>query len=141
MLLVYGSLMSERVRTHVMGYSHPEYEPAWVTGYHRFALRDRSYPALCKTPDSAGEVLEGVLLKNLGPKALQVLDDFEGDEYVRTAIKVKTATGTGGEIDAFAYVWAGGATDPQVYGTWDYARDFLPKEQDTLNLWGFIKSD
>lgn len=136
MLLVYGSLMSERVRTHVMGYSHAEYESAVITGYHRFAIKDRSYPALCKT-SNCNEQVEGVLLKNVPDEPMRILDEFEGHEYVRTPVIVRTAGGE--DIQAFVYEWVVGEKDPQLYGTWSFERDFLPQEEATLKLWGFIK--
>ena len=113
---------------------------AWAVGYHRYCIRDRSYPALCAGEEQTDRrdviVVQGVLVLDLSENDLHALDSFEGPEYVRSAIKVRLDNED--TVDAFTYLWAKGRSDPQLYGMWSFERDFLPKEEITLKEWGFL---
>jgi gamma-glutamylcyclotransferase (GGCT)/AIG2-like uncharacterized protein YtfP len=142
-LFVYGSLMSPRVLAHVIGHAHSNVVPAKAKGFHRFCIKERSYPALCRVSSSSfvggsvNDTVEGMLVMGLSDKDIQILDDFEGEDYVRTAIKVTLADGKT-QVDTFTYLWAKGNTDSLLHGEWSFERDFVPKEDETLRLWGFI---
>lgn len=59
-------------------------------GYRCVYLSQRLYPGLVKMPDS---VAEGVLLTGLNAADIARLDAYEGAEYRRTTLAVKTAAG------------------------------------------------
>ena len=132
-LFVYGSLMSPRVLAYVIGHPHPHTAPASLSGFHRFAIRSRTYPALCRSSNEK-ELVKGVLVMGLSESDIRKLDDFEGSDYERTPIKVTLENGQ--LVEAFTYVWA--ESDHDLYGEWSFERDFLPNEDKTLREWGFL---
>jgi gamma-glutamylcyclotransferase (GGCT)/AIG2-like uncharacterized protein YtfP len=134
-LFVYGSLMSPRVLACVIGHPHTNTCHAIAKGFHRYRIRDRTYPALCTSVDAV-EAVKGVLVLELSKRDVEILDEFEGSDYIRTAIKVSLDDGR--QVDAFTYLWAKGKDDPELYGDWSFERDFLPNEETTLRGWGFL---
>ena len=91
-LFAYGTLRDADLRAAVLG-RHVTLDPptpATAIGYRCVYLFHRFYPGLVKTRDS---VAEGVLLSGLSAAAIARLDAYEGDEYRRATLAVKTAKG------------------------------------------------
>ncbi len=97
-LFVYGTLMWEETQRALLGRS-PETMDALLYDYKRLKVRGESYPGIRKSPGSS---VRGKLLLRLTEEELRVLDQYEGEEYERTEVKVKTPDGE--FIDAFVYV-------------------------------------
>jgi len=129
--------MSPRVLAHVIGHPHDRTVKASLKGFHRYCIQDRTYPALCRS-EKTDVVVHGVLVTDLSDEDVRALDDFEGSDYIRTAVQVTLADGTGKVVDTYAYLWAKGESDPELYGTWSFEKDFLPREEETLRGWGFL---
>lgn len=102
--------------------------PATLHNHHRFQIKERSYPALVPKPNSK---VDGVLLRGLSSEDQQRLDDFEGDDYIRTLVTVidsRNETTCEGLLlmtlpcivdscgIAWVYIWSKGASDPLLYG-------------------------
>ena len=143
LLFVYGSLMSPRVLASVLGHPHVHASAsatapglgAELAGFRRMKIEGRSYPALVPAQAPAGtQTVLGILIQGLSEADIQTLDAFEGSDYQRTLVSV-TVQGT--RMNAYTYVWQGPPT-VKLYGEWDFERDFLPREEETLKLWGFI---
>jgi gamma-glutamylcyclotransferase (GGCT)/AIG2-like uncharacterized protein YtfP len=94
-IFTYGSLMFPSVMKAVTGREFPS-RKARVKNYVRFKVKGESYPGL--TP-SAGAVTEGILYLDLDAFSMRRLDDFEGELYERTEIRVE-----GESLTAQAYV-------------------------------------
>jgi gamma-glutamylcyclotransferase (GGCT)/AIG2-like uncharacterized protein YtfP len=84
-LFVYGTLRSAELRTAVLGHEAPGIA-ATARGHRTVYYPGRTYPALLA---ASRENTPGLLLENLTPFDLSVLDVFEGDEYERRGIKVR----------------------------------------------------
>lgn len=65
-------------------------------------------------------MVEGILYE-VTDEELKLLDAFEGDEYNRETVEVRTENGS---EPANAYVWC--ASRDMLSGTWNYEVDFLP---------------
>ena len=99
-LFVYGTLRDPEICTRLLG-RMPESAPALLHGHVRLAVRGEPYPAI--VPDGARTV-DGLLLTGLSTAELVALDGYEGDEYRRIEVSVKTDAGL---ARAWVYVWAG----------------------------------
>jgi gamma-glutamylcyclotransferase (GGCT)/AIG2-like uncharacterized protein YtfP len=98
-LFVYGILLSPQILEVVTG-KRFESEPAVLSDFERFAVSGKAYPAAIASKKS---VIKGILLKNVDNYSLEVLDEFEGDEYKKLSIKV--ATKDEKKHQALVYVW------------------------------------
>ena len=97
-LFVYGSLMAEEVLKILIG-RVPKMQPAMLANYARHPVAGACFPAIVANKRAS---VEGRLLEDLSPPDLAVLDFFEDEEYVRTAVNVVA----GGETKpCTAYVW------------------------------------
>jgi gamma-glutamylcyclotransferase (GGCT)/AIG2-like uncharacterized protein YtfP len=97
-LFVYGTLMWEETQRALLGRS-PQTVDALLYDYRRLKIRRESYPGIKKSP---GYSVNGKLLLGLTEEELRVLDQYEGEEYERIEVRVKTPEGE--FIDAFVYV-------------------------------------
>lgn len=83
-LFTYGSLMCNDIMARVAGY-HPRGLPATLVGYHRSRVRNEEYPGIFPQP---GCQVKGILYLDIPPRALERLDQFEGDYYHRSEVDV-----------------------------------------------------
>ena len=84
-IFTYGSLMFPSVMKAVTGREFPS-KKARLRDYARFKVRGESFPGL--TPVK-GALTDGVLYSDVDPLSVRRLDDFEGDLYQRTEIRVQ----------------------------------------------------
>lgn len=121
-LFVYGSLMAEEVLQTLLG-RVPKSVAATLDGYLRFSVHGKQYPIISKLQKE--DKVKGRLLYEINPRELDVLDLFEGDEYVRTAIVAHAEEGNDRrEIAAQTYVATKDTFDtltPHLSNDWDYA--------------------
>jgi len=97
-LFAYGSLMCPDILARVAGLV-VDGQPAELTGYRRRAVRGETYPGLIVAP---GHVLGGVLYRALPEAAWARLDQFEGDDYQRIKVEIRSATGP---LPAWTYLY------------------------------------
>lgn len=104
-VFAYGSLQLPEVMTCVAGGQFVAV-PAQLPGFARYRIRGQSFPGV---RPQTGACVEGMLYRDLPTDALEQLDAFEDDFYVRQALDVVTLTGTAER--AFVYIM-----DPRHYG-------------------------
>mmetsp|Transcript_9529 Transcript_9529/g.15621 ORF Transcript_9529/g.15621 Transcript_9529/m.15621 type:complete len:184 (-) Transcript_9529:352-903(-) len=100
-VFVYGSLLAEEVLEALLGHV-PELRPAALMEYQRYRIRNRVYPAITGKP--GGRVL-GKLMLDLTTAEEELLDVFEGEEYVKVSVTVHPTNGSG-PVNAWVYAWA-----------------------------------
>lgn len=129
-LFVYGTLMIPKIARMVVGFS--SIEKAILQGYRVYGLiwcnHRLMYPAI---KEEKGAVSHGILFRNLSDSELGAFDAYEGDQYFRKKVIVKTDTGS---TEAWLYEW----NNPEGYtleGSWD--RNHF--EQNLME--DFLKSD
>jgi gamma-glutamylcyclotransferase (GGCT)/AIG2-like uncharacterized protein YtfP len=83
-LYTYGTLQVGAIIAHIVGRQLAGV-PARLTGYARFRVRDRVYPAIV---EAAGGEVSGVLYAGLEDAELARLDFYEGDLYERREVSV-----------------------------------------------------
>ncbi|MCO5603156.1 hypothetical protein L7F22_057303 [Adiantum nelumboides] len=71
-----------------------------------------------KTPSRAIGSKDFVVLFGLSGEELNVLDDFEDDEYVRRVVEPQVLE-DGAKVQAYTYVWAD-MHDERLFGDWNY---------------------
>ena len=106
-------------------------QPAILHGYCRHRVRYGDYPAIIDSPDSS---IRGTYVRGLTEGDICRLDIFEGDEYERRKVKIKTFKSPGhdkekgkeeagdveGEdVEVETYVWIAGKEELE-YGEWDF---------------------
>ena len=96
-LFVYGTLRDPDVLDALLGRTLPAVE-ATAPGFRAVHYPQRVYPALIA---AQGGNAPGLLLHQLTPIDLAILDAFEGDEYRRATIAVLTPSGM---VDADVYL-------------------------------------
>eukprot|EP01116_Phalansterium_solitarium_P007225 TRINITY_DN19770_c0_g1_i1.p2 TRINITY_DN19770_c0_g1~~TRINITY_DN19770_c0_g1_i1.p2 ORF type:complete len:149 (-),score=18.33 TRINITY_DN19770_c0_g1_i1:178-624(-) len=115
-LFVYGSLCSDEV-LQVLINRVPRSSRAVLRDFHRYRLKERSYPAVAQKP---GASVEGKVLFDISDAEKKVLDNFEDVEYEATPADVELVdSAPQPPVAATVYVWR---SDPELlYGTWSYA--------------------
>ncbi|MEZ5625971.1 MAG: gamma-glutamylcyclotransferase family protein [Rhodocyclaceae bacterium] len=111
----YGSLMCEDIFRAVAGQACAA-EPAQLAGYRRHPVRGEDYPGI---RPATGAAVDGVLYHGLSATALARLDAFEGAQYQREAVEVRTAGGT--VVAAWVYVFHPAQVHRLGVGDWDAA--------------------
>lgn len=100
-LFVYGTLMLPEVSERVFGLTSNE--EATLHNYRRYKIwycgKDLFYPAIIEEHNVS---TEGILFRNLSSVEMQLIDEYEGDEYERRLVQVQQNLET---IDAWCYVW------------------------------------
>ena len=96
-LFAYGTLMLPQVMAAVAGGVYRGV-PALLPDHARYGLRGETYPGL--VPE-ARRATDGILYRDVDAQALQRLDAFEGDWYVRTPV---AALVDGEAVAAVTYV-------------------------------------
>ncbi|KAL6985072.1 AIG2-like protein D, variant 2 [Sarracenia purpurea var. burkii] len=83
-VFVYGSLLADEV-VRVLLKRVPDSSPAVLTGFHRFTIKGRVYPAILPVDNKKviGKVLSGITTPEL-----DILDTFEDVEYERHSVEV-----------------------------------------------------
>lgn len=112
---VYGTLMFPEVLKALTGrVLHSE--PAVIHNYRRYAIKNQVFPATVPSSTSA-DTVTGLVLFDLQPQDLEILDAFEGDEYYKVPIKAtllqqKSTTESATiqstitkEVETFVYIW------------------------------------
>jgi gamma-glutamylcyclotransferase (GGCT)/AIG2-like uncharacterized protein YtfP len=99
-LFVYGTLRDPDILDALLGRVLPPHQriPAHAPGFEAVHYPQRVYPALILAPDGNAP---GLVLFDLTPVELAILDAFEGNEYRRDTITVKTPSGS---LDADVYL-------------------------------------
>lgn len=98
-IFTYGSLMCADIMSAVTGLTVVGVS-ATLHGYRRYAVVGEHYPGAVVENDRS---VEGVLYTGLSSAALNRLDAFEGDCYLRKPV---TVVSEGGRlIEAQCYVW------------------------------------
>lgn len=141
----------------------PRFQPAVLHGYRRCRVRDEDYPGIVAATetgdaDSVGHrhtSVLGTLVSGLTDSDIRLLDDYEGNEYARERILVRTAdksldSASSGEkasasssllhefdtaeatneVSAMAYVWVAGRERLEE-AEWD----FQTFTRDKLSWW------
>lgn len=117
-VFTYGSLMCSDIMLRVTGCQVAGI-PAILKGYQRSRLRGEEYPGIIAHPD---DEVAGILYPNLPPPAIERLDIFEGEQYLRQEIEVLTSDS--GPCRAMAYVLHPRFTHLLTGAPWSYT-DFL----------------
>ena len=91
-LFFYGTLRAAEIRSAVLGYDLPtgHLTDAVLENYQVRRVKGALYPLLVP---AAGEKAIGLLATSLDRLAIEVLDQFEGHHYNRSALQVHTAAG------------------------------------------------
>ncbi len=114
-LFVYGTLLFPEI-LHILLGRLPGSSAATLPDYHRFSIHDganvRPYPAVF--PQPASEV-QGLLLHGLSPAEHAVLDAYEDEDYIKTAVPVLRDDQW---VEASVYVWRADKRG-QLRGVWD----------------------
>lgn len=129
-LFVYGTLMVKEVAEKIIG-SYAT-ETAILKNYKRFKIfigdEEMPYPAIVF---DEGKLTEGLLFRNLSDEYIDLLDQYEGEDYDRVRAKIETPTET---LDAWIYVW-NNPIGIELRGDWD-VEEFKKKQLKT-----YLKSD
>jgi len=90
-LFTYGSLMFDAVWSRLVSQPY-ENSPAALSGYARKCVSGDSYPVVFKGDEYYS--IAGMLYFNITPQDLAVLDEFEGEYYLREAVQVRLPDGS-----------------------------------------------
>jgi gamma-glutamylcyclotransferase (GGCT)/AIG2-like uncharacterized protein YtfP len=85
-LFTYGSLMCSDIFSKVAG-CQAEFTEATLYNFFRSKIRSREYPGIIPRPETS---VPGILYFNLSSQALERLDAFEGELYLRENVQVMT---------------------------------------------------
>jgi len=99
--------------------------PAVLPGYACYKVHDETYPAITANPKG---VVQGLLYENIPADALQRLDKFEGDMFVRKNLIVSSY---GIALPAWSYVIANNYREQLEPVEWNFDR-FLCKGKRTF---------
>lgn len=97
-LFAYGTLQFPEVVKKLTGRTFRSI-PARLEGFKRCRVKNCDYPALVS---AEGSQTLGMLLIDVDMASWKILDNFEGDEYLRIAVRVSTEES---EVPAQVYVW------------------------------------
>lgn len=97
-IFVYGSLLFNPIVEALCGKTI-ESQEATLANYRRFAIQGTDYPAIISAADYK---VKGKVLLNPDRKANDILNFYEGNEYHRQKVAIKTEAGL---IEADAYIW------------------------------------
>ncbi|KAJ9452453.1 AIG2-like protein [Diplonema papillatum] len=140
-LFLYGSLQSEEVLKAFLQ-RVPSYSYALLDGFHRYEASGRPYPGLRPL---AGARVVGILLDDLTPGEMELLDWFEGSDYTRQTLTVHRSSAAAifgtpppsdaehrfsfsEAVEAHVYVWASeeDVANGVLSGSWDYHAKLVP---------------
>ena len=92
-----------------------DFVPATLKDFHRSRIRGEEYPGIIAR---LGAEVEGILYRDLSPKAIARLDTFEGAQYSRQEVQVMTQHGP---CPAMAYVIKSEYSDLLTGELWSYS--------------------
>lgn len=113
-LFAYGSLMHPEVFRAVVGGSNRSVT-AWLEGFRRSRLRNRSYPGIRPDPEHG---VDGRLYYDLDPADWTRLDHFEGALYRREEVWVRPSAGPA--VGAGTYVLVERFTTEMTDEAWSF---------------------
>lgn len=100
-LFVYGTLMVKEVSEKIIGLYATE--NAKLYNYKRYKIffnnEEQLYPAI--VPEN-GAITEGIVFRDLTMDYIDLLDQYEGDDYSRELVTIETSSAI---INAWVYVW------------------------------------
>ena len=96
-LYTYGTLQLPQIISQIVG-RPVRGRPARLSGFARFRIQDRVYPAIVESP---GAEVGGVVYEGLAAEELARLDDYEGPIYERRTVEIEVA---GAGLTACTYV-------------------------------------
>ncbi|KAL3619078.1 AIG2-like protein D [Castilleja foliolosa] len=127
-VFVYGSLQADDIVRALLSRVPPSF-PAVLPNFQRFSIKGRVYPAIIPAEDKK---VHGKVLLDITPLELHILDVFEDDEYVRTAVDVFLEDSSE-KLRVHTYVWEN-KTDPDLHGEWDFEEWKLLHMKDFLKM-------
>ncbi|XP_071692187.1 AIG2-like protein D isoform X2 [Rutidosis leptorrhynchoides] len=83
-VFVYGSLLADNVVQLLLN-RVPQTSPAILNDYHRFSIKGRVYPAIRPVENKQ---VTGRVLIGLSATELDILDDYEAEEYDKRVVNV-----------------------------------------------------
>ena len=129
-VFVYGTLMVKEVANAVIGFYATE--PAKLLNYQRlkifFNKIELPYPALIY---NKGKTTNGILFRNLNEEYIDLLDQYEGEDYSRIKVNIQAQSEI---IEAWVYVW-NNPSGAKLNGNWDI-NEFIRK-----HLLEYLNSD
>lgn len=100
-VFVYGTLSSPQViETLLDRPQEVELPAASLDDHSRHPVKGYVFPAMIPNPHKQ---VSGFLIEDLSPKEMELFDWFEGDEYSRKVVEVRTKNEE--SVEAFAYIW------------------------------------
>lgn len=115
LLYTYGTLQLPQIISQIVG-RELSGRPALLSGYARYRIHDRVYPAIV---EAAGAELAGVVYDGLAALDLERLDDYEGPIYERRVVPVDVA---GAALAACTYVLRAEHVHRLSLEPWDLAQ-------------------
>lgn len=100
-LFVYGTLLVPSIWDVVSHFPNPESEQASLSGYAIYRVIDGDFPGIVETAEPSSAVT-GRVIFDVTDEAMEKLDRYEGEFYVRKSLPVTTISNS--RVDAFAYV-------------------------------------
>ena len=125
-LFVYGSLQSPSVLKVLLG-RVPRRRRAVLNNYARFRVPGRTYPGI---NEELGSFVDGNLLSDLTVSETELLDAFEGEEYLKRKVEVFEEEYRDERVVADAYVFRNVVTARE---------DWSLEEFERFHLEGFLK--
>jgi gamma-glutamylcyclotransferase (GGCT)/AIG2-like uncharacterized protein YtfP len=114
-LFCYGTLIHPQIISAVIG-RLPRSEPARLNGYQIYSVKSTPYPALINC-DTA--TVDGIVYQGLSPGEMQLLDDYEGDEYQRRQSVLLIGDN---RLSAWVYVYKSQYRNRLAGQGWDYTQ-------------------
>ena len=114
-IFVYGTLRDEEVRQAVLGHEVARTIPAKLPDYAPLLVNGEAYPMI---RPAQGNTAHGMILCDLPEADVDMLDRFEGDEYLRSAMVVFADDGT--PHDVFIYQDLHGKPDDGIFDLEDW---------------------
>ncbi len=111
-LFVYGTLLSSEITEKLTGKIF-ETLPAILGGYKMYCVKGCDYPAIVS---EKGAETSGKLLMNVKVSDLQILSEYEGDEYKKKKVKVLC---NNKYENALTFVWIHGKNN-LINRDWDF---------------------
>ncbi|KAK9824562.1 hypothetical protein WJX72_011320 [[Myrmecia] bisecta] len=113
-VFVYGTLLAHEI-LHILLKRVPDNKPAVLHGYRRYRIKQRVYPALVKR--RPGDSVQGLVLFDLTPQEIEILDEYEDEDYFKDA--ASPVLEDGNSVDADVYLFKDNLRH-LLYGDWDY---------------------